>query len=229
MLLGDDAAGCGQPEFEQVCALAGELYRDTLADHEKDPGSPSDWEFVQGQLSDALVHFERDDDGRPFNAKQSEVDVAKLAGTERFLALRGLRLTPAAYRQFVEQAGGALWRAYGVLALRASGDYSPDEDAVRFPVWTGVASEDAPTTGADLLHLLDAWAAEVKPVSSTQQGWRSNLEDFVRHVGHSDATRVRRSDVVSWKDTLVARGDAVRPSMTASSHPSRLCSGGRLP
>lgn len=202
-----DAArkGARHLDFDQVCALAGELYRETVSEHEREPGSPADWDFLQGQLSDALEGFERDENGQQVNPKQGEHDVARLTRVDAFLGERGLRLTPQTYRQFVEQAGGALWRAYGLLSRRALGDYSPDKATASFPNWrSGKASE----VGVPLLDLFDAWGAETKPSASTLKGWRPYLQDLIRLIGHDDAARLTSVEVSHWKDDLVKRSGA---------------------
>ena len=209
-----DAArqGAVQLSFKQVCALAGEVYRETLRDREENPGSPDDWQFLRYQMADAMRWFEgNDEDGTPPNPKQGEVAVSKLASIDHFLAVRGIKLTPAGYRAFAEQAGGALYRAYSLLERRARGNYKPSDNEALFPAWTGLQHEEAVTVvAADLLSLFEGWAREAQPAGETYRGWKPYLTDFARHVGHMDASRYKRSDVVGWKDALVERGDAVK-------------------
>lgn len=202
-----DAArkGAQHLDFDQVCALAGELYRETVSQHEREPGSPADWDFLQGQLSDALEGFERDENGKQLNPKQGENDVSRLIRVDAFLAERGLKLTPQTYRQFVEQAGGALWRAYGLLSRRALGDYSPDKTIASFPEWRPSGPVEA---SVPLLKLFDAWSAETKPSASTIKGWRPYIEDLIRLIGHDDAARLTSIEVSRWKDDLVSRNAA---------------------
>lgn len=200
--------GATHLSFEQVCALAGELRRETLAANETEPGSPADWDFLQGQLSDALSWFERDEDGAQLNPKQGEVEASRLTQADSFLQARGIRLAPETYRQFVEQAGVALWRAYETLSRRALGDYSPDEHASRYPNWTGLNGAQRPAAVVPLLGLFERWSGETKPANSTVGGWRRYIETFVELVGHDDAARITSHDVVRWKDALVERGDS---------------------
>ncbi|WP_083742208.1 DUF6538 domain-containing protein [Bradyrhizobium mercantei] len=196
--------------FEQVCALAGEMRRETLAANEAEPGSPADWDFLQGQLSDALSWFERDEDGTPLNPKQGEWEVSRLIQVDGFLQARGLGLTPQSYRQFVEQAGGALWRAYDTLSRRALGDYSPDEHAARYPIWRDSDGRSTEAAAVPLLDLFGRWAAEAKPVAATVDGWRPYLQGFIGLTGHDDAMRFTSHDVARWKDALVQRGDSAK-------------------
>jgi hypothetical protein len=44
--------------FEQVCALAGDWYREEIAAHKEEPGNPHDWETMQG-LSISTVKLVR--------------------------------------------------------------------------------------------------------------------------------------------------------------------------
>lgn len=50
------------------------------------------------------------------------------------------------------------------------------------------------------------WEREAKPAPSTVSTWWGYVQQFERHLGHDDPRRVTPSDVVAWKDALLARG-----------------------
>lgn len=200
-------SGPKEPTDVELSALAGQLYRETIADHEgvqyRGTGSltANDWTFMQSQMADAMRWFVAEgDDDEHCNPKQGEAEVKRLSRVEAFISERGLALTPTAERRFVELVGDALYRAYGLLARRAGGDNSLDGNEARF-------AKAGPTPPAiDLFALFDGWAGEVKPAARTIRRWRRSLERFIESVGHADAARLTPRDVAAWKDKLVAAG-----------------------
>jgi integrase len=61
-----------------------------------------------------------------------------------------------------------------------------------------------------LAAIFAAWADERQPPSKTRESWRRSVERFAaflqENVGHDQAEKVTRKDVVRWKDHLLARG-----------------------
>ena len=55
-----------------------------------------------------------------------------------------------------------------------------------------------------IMSLFDAYAAEAKPAPATIKAWRGCLQSLIDHLGHDDASKVVKSDVVGWKDALLA-------------------------
>lgn len=58
-----------------------------------------------------------------------------------------------------------------------------------------------------IVGLLEGHLAEAKCKPATVKAWRSCLGDLVNHLGHDDATRVRPTDIVQWKERLAAPSD----------------------
>ena len=90
------------------------------------------------------------------------------------------------------------------LIRHAEGDYAPDRAERRFP--QEPFSRQPEATSANIWELFDAWALESKPTSQTLSGYRFNIGQFVESVGHADARRYTRTDVLRWKDGMVGAG-----------------------
>ncbi len=58
--------------------------------------------------------------------------------------------------------------------------------------------------------LFDGYVAERRPAASTVKRWRPVFDSLVKHLGHSDASRIEAEDFVAWKDALFAAGKSPR-------------------
>ena len=88
----------------------------------------------------------------------------------------------------------------------ASGDYSPDPNAQRFPQWQPLAG-----TGhsVQLTTLLDEWWAEARAAGrgiSTYESYSSAVRKLIAHLGHEDAERIEAADIIAFKDARLAAG-----------------------
>jgi integrase len=92
-------------------------------------------------------------------------------------------------------AQDAGWR----LKRNAEGDYSPDPKQERFPPF-----EKQPCL--TLTELFERWKSEVKPAISTMLTWNGVLNDFKTYLGHENVRQITDTDVIGWKDYLVAKG-----------------------
>jgi integrase len=110
----------------------------------------------------------------------------------------------------LKEVARALTEAAEKLQRNAAGDYRPDLTAERFPKWKGIQASRPFATAADasLEAIFDKWVAEAAPAPSTITTWRSYVNQLREHVGHNDARRITRADLLTWKDALVAKGRA---------------------
>ena len=92
-------------------------------------------------------------------------------------------------------AQDAGWR----LKRNAEGDYSPDPRQARFPPF-----EKQPRL--TLSELFERWKSEVKPAIGTMLTWKGVLNNFTAYIGHENVKQITDSDVIGWKDYLVAKG-----------------------
>jgi integrase len=99
--------------------------------------------------------------------------------------------------------------AWGRLERNASGDYSPDTHARRFPEWRDDAPEARPTTApaVTLTGLVAGWRVEAVARNlspSTIEGYERTFAQLRAFLGHDDAGRVTPDDVIGFKDHRLA-------------------------
>jgi integrase len=54
--------------------------------------------------------------------------------------------------------------------------------------------------------VFESYAAEAELAASTVKRWKGVIHRFADHLGHDDVRRIARSDVLAWKDALLAGG-----------------------
>jgi integrase len=70
---------------------------------------------------------------------------------------------------------------------------------------------DKPTSSPSVVTLrqaLEFWARDARPAPTTVYKWGLGLDRFTAWLGHEDATRVTRADVIRFKDHLLSEGKA---------------------
>lgn len=232
-----DAARAGPSPLsqKQIVALAGDVYRRIVTRFEENPGSPDDWaafkSFNRAIKEGRIASAPPIDPERPPEAHQAvdrfgsdlTAGINSLPASDdppgmeaRFgwlatwvLTVHGLEIDAdtrlALLKQVAEAAQDAGWQ----LKRNASGDYSPDPRAKRFP-------EFAQPKSVTVSDVFDRWKAEAKPSAATVTTWRGVIGSFTAHLKHDDITRVSDADVIAWKDALVAEGK--RPRTINDSH-----------
>lgn len=88
------------------------------------------------------------------------------------------------------------------MGKRAQGDYRADPYVAGLPAFE--AQPKAVTIS--LVGLFNGWVADRKPPAKTEYSWKRIFNSFAASVGHDDATRITKREVVKWKDELVADG-----------------------
>jgi integrase len=110
----------------------------------------------------------------------------------------------------IEEVGRALTQAAQKLKRNAEGDYAPDPIAKRFPApWQPPQASNGATSGAEvsLTALVEQWWVEQKAAGrkeSTYESYRNTIAAFVRYLGHDEAARVTKGDVVGFKHFRLA-------------------------
>lgn len=102
----------------------------------------------------------------------------------------------------------AVGEATQKLKKNAEGDFTPDPVANRFPPWEGRKAKPAAGNPSVLTFddLMVRWKRERKKAASSIVSFNHHVADFEKHLGHNDARRVTKRDVVAWKDKLLERG-----------------------
>lgn len=198
---------------KQATALAGELYRGWADDartttiamiHTPEHGFVLDDEYRPGEqeeiFSAALAHFGK------INASGEPEDLEKPLGAvvDRLLQKFGIASVEKATRNLLLYTfWKALKDAMENRKRQASGDYSPDSKADRFPeLQLGEIAKIAEDK-VSLLELVERWWKEAeagggKP--STYESYRNTMRKFTAFLGCDDARRVTAKDVIGFKD-----------------------------
>jgi integrase len=203
----------------QATALAGELYRAWAEGEDRErtiamvhtPGegwerepsthtAPAEWEAVN-------EHWEG------VGASGEPGDLEKPLGpiVDRLLLAKGIRRVDDATRGVVLVAfWQALRDAFKSRERNASGDYSADPTSKRFPDWQSPCR----SSGAErsrhlsLKGLVEEWWVEAKATGrkpSTFESYRNTMAAFTAYLGHNDAARVSKEDVIGFKDHRLAQ------------------------
>lgn len=201
---------------KQELALAGRWYLWFTAQHEQDPGDGAEgWRLLADQFEDARqvgigAPDEPDDPSRP-KGVQARVESFLIgnARTADFLVSEGVALSAEGRTSFLRALEPQFFAALRLLSRWSEGDYRPDLHPEQFPQLK--LTPAAPLTPAvTLTSLFDGWAAERQPPQKTRYSWRKVLDQFQTHLGHEDALRIARADLLSWKDALIAEGKSLK-------------------
>jgi integrase len=203
----------------QAVALAGELYRAWAEGEQRGERTWAVLHTPNGFVPDPVTPAENaalfKAAGALLEAIASEGSPARLERTlgplvNRLLLAKGIASVDAETRPMLLDAfHDALRDAIAVRERNASGDYTPDPKAQRFPAWESPSEQGLPAkasrtkASASLKGLVEDWWREAeaggrKP--STHQSYASTMAKFVAFLRHDDASRVTPQDVVSFKD-----------------------------
>lgn len=178
----------------QVVAVAGEVYRETVAlGGQVAGGDASVWVSIgalYGRLSDA-----------PEEARERFLGSA----VDPILARHGLLPDAASRSAIFAEVIRAELQAAEVAERMAEGDFSPDPKAARFPPMPASSAPSLVPAKVSLTGLLELWEREHEAgggSASTRADWRRMVEAFVGHLGHADAEAVTPKDVDAWADHL---------------------------
>jgi integrase len=199
----------------QVTAIAGGFYRAWTSDVrsrttavEQDPETgrmkvmvrpditPDELEAVRDQWTTLIT----DDDPRTLEKHLGPV-------ADRLLLEAGIARVDADTRaMLLVECARAMRDALDTSRRNREGDYSPDTTAARFPEWTppqGSAGAASKRPAKSLAALIAGWKAEAEKVGqsrSTTEGYAQIATAFKTFLGHDDAQRLTRDDVIRYKD-----------------------------
>jgi len=216
--------------YKQTVALSGVLYKTWLEGLSDNPGDPSLWQHV-------LEANEAAKDGNHglsafLLAGTDERRLASLSArfgaiTDALLVNEGLRLSVRSRAAVIEQVARAMTEAAERLHANASGDYSPDPNAARFPQWEKSPSPEQPceplkgasnpqsySTMPVVLTweaLISSWALEASPTAKTLSGRRgiiARLQKAIPSATHPDA--LTPIEAIAFKNALLSAGISPR-------------------
>ncbi|HEV7268741.1 MAG TPA: DUF6538 domain-containing protein [Falsiroseomonas sp.] len=189
----------GRPmSLREIMAHCGEWYREQVALHESDPGSAEGWDAVHDELVDQLqceygTIYQPD-----FQPSQKDLSEARA-----YLAERGVSSDADSLWRFAYEFFHTKRRAFALLARRAEGDYSQDQQAARYPALPSKAPDAEQLKGEELL---EAWAAERQPSRATLKTYRGTFRNIARILGFDDVRRITVEHVVRFKEARLREG-----------------------
>lgn len=193
-------------------ALAGELYSRTTAAHLDNPGPAAQWVDKLEELQDALPVSERIPDFKSqlftgiYTNRPQFVAVRLCGATAKEVAAeKGFALDPAGLTKLAQTCASALARAYKVLSRNARGDFSPDPDASRYPVYDN-AEANPIGPGIETEALLELWRKAPSTDPSTYRSWSGKLRSLMKFAGKSDVSLLTKLDVERWRDHRIDSG-----------------------
>ncbi len=203
--------GPAELTHKQALALAGEWYRALVGQHEDEPGSEVGWDATRDVLIEGLEHLDPESDGSEspaYDPGRGYRLLARVIDVDAFLSERSMVVTEASRLALLHQLAVAHVKAATTLIKRATGDYGRDLEADRFPLFEKAKPIAATASAVAFKTLIDGWAKEKEPKAATVQLYTTYITRFGEFVGHDDASRVTRKDVVGWKQHLLDAGDA---------------------
>lgn len=208
----------------QATALAGELFRSWAddrasrsmaiertpegvwkrVDDEVDEERIAEWSAVIAQWDTALE-----------NGDAAKLESALGPIADRLMMRKGVgQLDRQSRMMLLESLGKALRDAFEVRQRQASGDYSTDLVASRFPAWSADVPPPSGRTGlgrqsVSLGNLVTEWWREAQLAglkTSTHESYRNTMAKFVAFLGHDDASGVTKDDVLRFKQHRLSSG-----------------------
>lgn len=190
-------------------ALAGELYKSWSDERKQVEGyygmvyqPDGSWkrEWVEPEEDEA--YFESDPINVPVDATLVQMEEAYGPIIDRLLLAQGIsRLHETCRPMVLEAFHKARQDAFAARSKQASGDYSPDPKAARFPTWE--AGPDNSKSAHTITGLEADWWAEAQASGiklGTHLLYKRAAEVLAEFLGHDDAARVTPSDILRFKD-----------------------------
>ena len=203
-------AGAGRdPTDRDVAALTGDAYRWRVAAQGDHAGTPAEWRLNLDLLSEQRT---------PTNAEGDfEVDPNKRDRSEAAEMLQegGWAPHPESVARVAVGVTTARTLFAQTMLRRSRGDWSPDEYLSQFPTPSPSPQHASPTSAITFDALLSGWAKDhghsldVKPISRAAYDRKRTLIRLGEFLGHTDALKVAKADVVRWKEDMQGRGLAV--------------------
>lgn len=207
-------AGPQPLNVKQISALSGELYMGLAEALEgKSVVTAAQWSRVAevnqqvrrgeyGTVAKLGIHKSSPDRIRA----SIEQRFGKIA--DAFLGARGIVTDTESRWKLIDMASRDLTVMALRLARNAEGDFTPDEYPKRFPKF-----EDGPAQQRSLTALAEAWhkaALDRGVLRRDADRIKRRFEVLIKFLGHDDASRVTKQDIIRWKDQRLADKRSVK-------------------
>ena len=210
------SAGVQTLSQREAEAVAGEIYRSMIADHEDNPGRLPEglMRLVlerRAQRTEKVRVYPMGADPEKSKALLDRIDRRRQEDNARrvddWLAAKGLLLTPESRGELGRAVERAILQAREQLSRMSKGDYRPDPDGDRFPTFEAGKRKSAHGKRSPLA-VFDDYAKEAEVVARTVKRWRPIIAAIDKEV--PDMAGMTPEWVVEWKDRLIARGLSTR-------------------
>ena len=213
----------------ELHALAGLWYLRKLQEWEVDPAAADAWDnWDVAMPTDPYVEATENDEN-PVVSVQWRREWPRFLSTfaptvSALLVAEGVVTDAASEAHLAELIVQRLPQALERHGKRQNGDYRPDPLPSTFPAWEPRQPDQRPPepgqiapasaqkvtpkepAAVSLQGLLEGWkaVAVVKPRTVAEAEYA--IKDLAKALGHDDAARVRREDLIRWRDQIKADG-----------------------
>jgi integrase len=204
------SAGVISLSHKQAVAMAGEIYRDMVADAEDNPGDPVD---RKRSLSFDHLHLRPDKVMVIQVTKDAELAERVLnrlkinrndSAIAAYLTNHGYRVDDAGMTLLRKAVADATLQAKEHLLKLSEGDYRPDPKADRFPELDLTPRSGQGPGKYGLMKVFEDYIAERQQAASTCKKWRGLITKVAAEV--PDIRDLTSDWVVNWKDRLLKTG-----------------------
>ncbi|WP_461327144.1 DUF6538 domain-containing protein [Bradyrhizobium barranii] len=201
---------------KQISALSGELYKAFAEGLEDSPVLTTEQWLHVAELNEQARRGEYGAvAGLGIHRSQEERRRASLEErfgrmADIFLTHRGIVTDHASRWKLIEWASRDLSEAARKLSRNADGNFSPDDYAKRFQPFERAPSK---ATGRSLTALAVAWHKAALDRGVTRRDAdriKRRFEVLIEFLGHDDASRVSKQDIIRWKDQRLADKRSVK-------------------
>lgn len=212
------ARGEGEPTLtpRQAHALAGAWYAWFIAEHEEDPGTVDEWDFVAYEYEAVCLRFRSRDEhsdllqeDEPRTAVERDAIhrvVTRRGNVERFLREKDRPLSNAAMSTFLDVLQGEFLPALRLLRRRAEGDWSRDTRPEKFPhvaaFAVGTSRTVAKLSGLTVWSAFELWIEGRKPAPASINRWRAVFVNLNELFAERDAATITPEEAQQWADGL---------------------------
>lgn len=207
---------------EQAVALSKDVYEawsvppDTIRSMSIEQGPDGEWHRVDTEpeelaegIRTAAERLQELVSGRGLEALETPLGPI----INKVLMERGIGAVDAFSRRILlQEFHRSLAQGFGHQLRNAEGDYRPDANANRFPP-LNLSPSSAKALKVSLKTLVDEWWIEAEKTNralSTYEAYKRIFADFSRFVGHDDAARVTKANVIAYKDDRLSKGTSAK-------------------
>lgn len=211
------AAGRQSLSEKQAMGIAGEIYRDIVAQYDENPSALSLTQILfdaarhRRKMPKIMVAGSNPELAATMMQKLLDRSASRIQDVVgELLEKKGLRLDTTSMRMVVDRVSAAVVQAQAHVFKMAQGDYRPDPEAGRFPKLilsrpdVVATPPSAPPAKYALVQVFEDYAAEKNVSAATLIRWRPIIGKISREV--PDCRDLTKQWIIDWKDRLIASG-----------------------